>query len=225
MNAHKCFSSKQIENSIISTTSVTADLRQAPGPPPRGRRCFPRNSSTRSAPLLLHQHRYDTRSTTRSSPHTGSPQDTSFIPYRNHSDMVDVKSQTQPTIQVNRHRLRQNQHANGPEINFDWDTNPSPFHFSGMKYKSTKNARGADRAPRPATEQGFTHSTEHNPARSKDTHGTSISALRYYEIATEGLQTDCTYFTALHPESCTATTCDNGTRAAHARGAPRAPSA
>ena len=29
----------------------------------------------------------------------------------------------------------------------------------------------------------------------------------------------------MHPESCTATTCDNGTRAAHARGTPRAPSA
>ena len=125
MDAIECFSSKQIENSIISTTSVIADLRQAPGPPPRGRRCFPRNSSTRSAPLLLHRHRYDTRSTTRSSPHTGSPRDTSFIPYRNYSDMVDAKSRTQPTIQVNRHRLRQNQH--GPEIHFNWSTNPSPY--------------------------------------------------------------------------------------------------
>ena len=205
---------KQVERSSgVNTTNITPfeeifrhsdahELRRAPGPPTQ--------AVTHAALNEVAQQKK-----------------ASSIPRRQQTqiDRVDVNRERLAETH-NQHRLRlhhhhQNRLANDPEINFGG----SPFHFSGIKYKSTKNARGADRAPRPATEQGFTHSTEHNPARSKDTHGTSISALRYNEIATEGLQTDCTYFTALHHESCTATTCDDGMRAAHARGTPRAPSA
>ena len=64
MNANECFSSKQIENSIISTTSVTADLRQATGPPPRGRRFstkrLNKERSSTPAPASIRHSQHDT---------------------------------------------------------------------------------------------------------------------------------------------------------------------
>ena len=100
------------------------------------------------------------------------------------------------------HHHHRNRPADDPESNSGWYPKPSPLYFSGKKYESTKNARGADRPPRPATKQSFTHSPERSPAHSTDTHSTSIRALRYNEVATEGLHVDLassgTYFTALH---------------------------
>jgi len=111
--------------------------------------------------------------------------------------MVDATSRTQPTIQVNRHRLRQNRH--GPDIHFDWSTNPSPFHLSGKKNKIRPRGKVSTNPPERSGAPGIAQ----NIVQSTDTHGTSIRALGYNEVATEQGQpnanlTECSYCGSVH---------------------------
>ena len=125
---------KQVERSSgVNTTNITPfeeifrhsdahELRRAPGPPTQ--------AVTHAALNEVAQQKK-----------------ASSIPRRQQKqiDRVDVNRERSAEMH-NQHRLRLHHHhhrdrlANDPEINFGGFFKPSPFHFSGIKYKSTKNA-------------------------------------------------------------------------------------